>query len=46
MNLDQTVGKLIPGIEFASIFFEDSSMVKEALSTELARNQTGEDKVS
>jgi hypothetical protein len=46
MNLDQIVGKLIPGIEFASIFFEDSSMEKEALGTELARNYTGEDRAS
>jgi hypothetical protein len=46
MYSDQTVGKLILGMEFASMHMKDSSMEKEALGTELARNYTGEDKVS
>lgn len=46
MYSDQTVGKLILGMEFAFMLFEDSSIEKEVLSTELARNHTGEDRVS
>jgi hypothetical protein len=46
MYSDQTVGKLILGMEFASMLFEDSSLAKEALNAELARNHTGEDRVS